>query len=171
MHSCIAPMSSRTGRPPPLRRASTSTRARSSTARSTSRPSPCPASLAAAAGPCCTTSARRGARPLAGVAWGRAGRRGRARNTRGKGAFDPPDTTRVKHTRIGVWDLYEQVDNDFDYVPGSSWLERAFEAYECLPYLLRMISDILSIRSCWLILLSYGVTEVLSSLIPAASLW
>ena len=102
---------------------------------------------------------------------GRANRRGRARNVRGKGPFDPNDTARVKHTRIGVWDLYEQVDHDKAHIPGSSWLERAYEAYECMPYLLRMVSDILSIRSCWIILLSYGVSEVLSSLIPAAALW
>ncbi|KAH9930399.1 P-loop containing nucleoside triphosphate hydrolase protein [Epithele typhae] len=99
------------------------------------------------------------------------GRRwGRPRSNR-EGLFDPADTTRVKHTRIGIWDLYEETNPALDHVPGSSWFERTVEAYECLPYLVRMVSDVLAIRSCWIILISYATAEVLHSLIPAASLW
>ena len=101
---------------------------------------------------------------------GKGGRWGRARSNR-KGTFDPTDTSRVKHTRIGVWDLYEEINPDLEHVPGASWIEKALEAYECLPYLLRMIKDILSLRSCWHIFLAFGVAEILTSLIPAASLW
>ena len=57
----------------------------------------------------------------------------RPRSTR-PGTFDPTDTTRVKHTRIGVWDLYEEINPSFAHVPGSSYAEKAFAAYECLPY-------------------------------------
>ncbi|KAI0694489.1 hypothetical protein C8T65DRAFT_698967 [Cerioporus squamosus] len=88
-----------------------------------------------------------------------------------KGVFNPEDKTRVKHTRIGVWDLYEEINPDLQHIPGSSWIEKTFEAYACLPYLLRMIRDILSIRSCFILICSYGVAEVLQALIPAASLW
>ncbi|EJF56118.1 P-loop containing nucleoside triphosphate hydrolase protein [Dichomitus squalens LYAD-421 SS1] len=94
----------------------------------------------------------------------------RPRSTR-PGTFDPNDTTRVKHTRIGVWDLYEQINPALAHVPGSSYAEKAFAAYECLPYLLRMIHDILSIRSCWWLLTAYTLAEVGQALLPAASLW
>ena len=88
-----------------------------------------------------------------------------------KGTFDPNDTNRVKHTRIGVWDLYEEINPSFAHVPGSSYAEKAFAAYECLPYLLRMIQDILSIRSCWWLLVAYTLAEIGQALLPAASLW
>ncbi|KAI0770932.1 P-loop containing nucleoside triphosphate hydrolase protein [Trametes elegans] len=88
-----------------------------------------------------------------------------------KGTFDPNDTHRVKHTRIGVWDLYQEENPDFENVPGSVWLQRASEAYACLPYLMRMLRDVLSIRSCWVLLVSYFVAQFLHSLLPAASLW
>ena len=98
--------------------------------------------------------------------------RGRGRkSTPGGGAFDPTDTTRVTHTRIGVWDLYEARDTAAPRVPGASTLERAWDAYACLPYLARMVADVLSIRSCWFLLLAYGAAEVVSSLLPAAALW
>ncbi|KAH9855745.1 P-loop containing nucleoside triphosphate hydrolase protein [Lenzites betulinus] len=93
-----------------------------------------------------------------------------ARSNR-KGTFNPDDPQHVKHTRVGVWDLYEQENPDFDKIPGSTWLERGLEAYACLPYLLRMLKDILSIRSCWFLLTSYLAADFLSSLLPAASLW
>ncbi|KAI0668740.1 P-loop containing nucleoside triphosphate hydrolase protein [Trametes maxima] len=93
-----------------------------------------------------------------------------ARSNR-KGTFDPADTHRVKHTRIGVWDLYEELNPDLEHVPGATWLEKVLEAYACLPYLVRMLKDILSIRSCWLLLVSYLAADFLHSLIPAASLW
>ena len=88
-----------------------------------------------------------------------------------KGTFDPHDTRRVKHTRWGVWDLYEEINPDLQHIPGSSWIEKTLEAYACLPYLARMIRDILSIRSCLVLICSFGVAEMLLSLIPAASLW
>ena len=99
------------------------------------------------------------------------GRWGRPRTSKRKGTFDPDDTAHVKHTRVGVWDLYEEVNTNVQHIPGSSWLERAYEVYECMPYMLRMVRDILAVRSCVYILVAYGVVEVLSSLIPAASLW
>ena len=94
-------------------------------------------------------------------------RHGRKSHTDRKGTFDPHDTRRVKHT--GLWDLYEEID--LQHIPGSSWIEKTLEAYACLPYLARMIRDILSIRSCLVLICSFGAAEMLLSLIPAASLW
>ena len=93
-----------------------------------------------------------------------------ARSSR-KGTFDPNDTHRVKHTRIGVWDLYEELNPDLENIPWSTSLEKLLEAYACLPYLLRMCMDILSIRSCWFLLVAYLTADFLNSLLPAASLW
>ena len=98
-------------------------------------------------------------------------RHGRKSHTDRKGTFDPHDTRRVKHTRVGVWDLYEEINPDLQHIPGSSWLEKTAEAYACLPYLLRMIQDVLSIRSCWMYLGAYAAVVVLNALLPAASLW
>ncbi|CDO69837.1 hypothetical protein BN946_scf184803.g35 [Trametes cinnabarina] len=95
---------------------------------------------------------------------------GRARSNR-KGTFDPQDSKRVKHTRIGVWDLYEEINPDLENIPGSTRLEKLLEAYACLPYLLRMLKDILSIRSCWVMLVAYLAADFSNSLLPAASLW
>ena len=95
----------------------------------------------------------------------------RRRRSNRPGTFDPTDPTRVKHTRIGVWDLYEEIDPDLARVPGSSYAEKAFAAYECLPDLLRMVRDILSIRSCWWLLSAYTLAEMGQALLPAASLW
>ena len=88
-----------------------------------------------------------------------------------KGTFDPNDERRIKHTTLGVWDLYEEINPDLQHIPGSSWLEKTAEAYACLPYLLRMIQDVLSIRSCWQYLGAYAAVVVLNALLPAASLW
>ena len=101
---------------------------------------------------------------------GRGSRWGRLRSNR-KGTFDPTDSSRVTHTRMGVWDLYEEMNPGFEHIPGSSWLEKSLEVYACLPYLLRIIKDILSIRSCWFLLTSYAIAETLQALLPAVTLW
>ncbi|KAM5537530.1 hypothetical protein V8D89_008857 [Ganoderma adspersum] len=99
------------------------------------------------------------------------GRNSRRTRTSRPGTFDPSDHTRVKHTKIGVWDLYEEIDPARAHVPGASYAERAFEAYQCLPYLARMIRDVLAIRSCWFLLAAYALAEGGQALLPAASLW
>lgn len=101
------------------------------------------------------------------------GRRSRAnrRITSRKGVFNPDDATRVKHTRLGVWDLYEEKEPEFDRLPGLSRLERFLTIKQTFPYVWRMVKDIGSIRSCWLLLFAYLALELLQSLIPAAVLW
>ncbi|OBZ79064.1 hypothetical protein A0H81_00117 [Grifola frondosa] len=88
-----------------------------------------------------------------------------------KGTFDPRDAQRVKHTRIGVWDLYEEIQPELAHVPGSSRLEHYLEMYQSFPYLWRMIKDILSIQSCWWLLVLYFSVDAVESLLPAAALW
>ena len=99
------------------------------------------------------------------------GRNSRRTRTSRPGTFDPSDRTRVKHTKIGVWDLYEEIDPARAHVPGASYAERAFVAYACLPYLARMIRDVFAIRSCWFLLAAYALAESGQALLPAASLW
>jgi hypothetical protein len=78
----------------------------------------------------------------------------------------------VKHTRIGVWDLYE----DKSETPTSSrlrWPE--FKSYallaQALPYVYRMMRDIASTPDCSILLLAYLLVELIISLIPALSLY
>ena len=99
------------------------------------------------------------------------GRNSRRACTSRPGTFDPSDRTRVKHTKISVWDLYEEIDPARAHVPGASYAERAFEAHACLPYLARMIRDVLAIWSCWFLLAAYAIAEGGQALLPAASLW
>jgi hypothetical protein len=87
------------------------------------------------------------------------------------GKFDPEDTDRVKHTSIGVWDLYEERQTDMPSIPGSSRLETYAQIVQCTPYVVRMLKDILGIRRCRILLSAYLVVEALTSLEPAISLW
>lgn len=101
-------------------------------------------------------------------------RRGRGQKTRRgtrHGNFDPYDANTVKHTRLGVWDLYEQVDPGVIRLPGVSEVARRLEVLNDFPYVWRMLKDVASIKSCWLYFLIYCVVEFLSSLLPAVTLW
>ncbi|KAH0838718.1 hypothetical protein J3R83DRAFT_7048 [Lanmaoa asiatica] len=86
------------------------------------------------------------------------------------GVFNPHDAARIKHTRIGVWDLYEEKHSDIP-IPGASRLETASRMLQDFPYVWRMLKDICSIRRCLVLILLYLVVEVATSLIPAISLW
>lgn len=83
--------------------------------------------------------------------------------------IDPQDTRRFKHTRIGVWDLYEERWSY--YIPGSSIRKSCGQIIESTPYVVQMLRDVLSIRRSWLFLSAFFIVEVLISLIPAISLW
>ena len=99
-------------------------------------------------------------------------RRGhKTRRGSGHGSFDPHDANAVKHTRLGVWDLYEQVDPGTIRLPGVSEVVRRLEVLNDLPYVWRMLKDVASIKSCWLYFLIYCTVELLSSLLPAVTLW
>lgn len=98
--------------------------------------------------------------------WGKRTRRGP-----GHGNFDPHDVDTVKHTRLGVWDLYEQIDPGISRLPGVSEVARRLEVLNDLPYVWRMVKDVASIKSCRLYFLIYFIVELLSSLLPAVTLW
>jgi hypothetical protein len=87
-----------------------------------------------------------------------------------KGAFDPEDKSRVKHSRIGVWDLYEEITPRLGLIGWSSF-QPLFDIVENVPYVWRMIMDVASIRDCSILLLAYLFIELLASLLPALSLW
>ncbi|KIK38572.1 hypothetical protein CY34DRAFT_25587 [Suillus luteus UH-Slu-Lm8-n1] len=84
------------------------------------------------------------------------------------GKVDSQDARRVKRSRIGVWDLYEERPTDN---PGSSILETYARIRESLPYVVRMLKDILSIKRVRRLLPIFLVVEVLGSLTPAVSIW
>ncbi|OCH85359.1 P-loop containing nucleoside triphosphate hydrolase protein [Obba rivulosa] len=87
-------------------------------------------------------------------------------------AFNPGDHSRVKHTKVGVWDLYEDIPRKLDHVPGASSIEKILEMKQDLPYLWRMLADIASIKSCWFLLGTYTfLCFLIDAILPAVSLW
>lgn len=99
------------------------------------------------------------------------GSRRRRTATNRKGKFDPNDELNVKHTRVGVWDLYEEIDPKLRRVPGSSRFRDYLEMIDNIPYVWTMIKDIMSIRSCWFLMGFYLFIEFTAALIPAVSVW
>ena len=87
------------------------------------------------------------------------------------GTFDPNDTRHVKHTRLGVWDLYEEHEPKLARIPGSAKLEKYLELFEGLPYVWRMVRDVLSIPTCAFLLAIYAATELGQAIFPALGLW
>jgi hypothetical protein len=89
------------------------------------------------------------------------------------GKFDPEDARRVKHSRIGVWDLYEerQTNSNLLRIPGSSIVETFAQMIQNTPYVMRMLKDVLGIRRVQMLLPIFLIMEVSNSLIPAVSLW
>ncbi|KAI0770942.1 P-loop containing nucleoside triphosphate hydrolase protein [Trametes elegans] len=88
-----------------------------------------------------------------------------------KGAFDPHDTRHVKHTRLGVWDIYEETPQKLNYVPGDSLVEQYAEVVKCLPYVWRMVKDVFSIPLCIVLLAAFFLAELGRALMPALTLW
>jgi ABC-type multidrug transport system fused ATPase/permease subunit len=70
--------------------------------------------------------------------------------------------TIIHHSNFGVWDLYQEEKHSFS---------QKTHFYHALPFLYKMIKDILSIPSCSFYLSAYLCVELFSSLLPAISLW
>jgi hypothetical protein len=87
------------------------------------------------------------------------------------GEFDYQDARRFKHTRLGIWDLYEERQSHLPRIPTSSISETYTQIIQGVPFLVRMLKDVLRIKRCSMLLSAYLVVEVLTSLIPAVSLW
>ncbi|KAJ6456145.1 P-loop containing nucleoside triphosphate hydrolase protein [Mycena sanguinolenta] len=100
-------------------------------------------------------------------------RRRKAEVNMDEGTFDPEDTQKVKHTRIGIWELYETVEPRLKLLPGSwrSQLETYHEMKQSFPFVLRMFREIGAIRACWFLLAGYLILTLLLALIPAIELW
>ncbi|KAH9891331.1 P-loop containing nucleoside triphosphate hydrolase protein [Cubamyces lactineus] len=88
-----------------------------------------------------------------------------------KGTFDPHDRARVKHSRYGVWDVYEEKSSFAAAVPGGSTFEKYAEVVQCMPYVWRAIKDIFSIPACSILLIIFFVMELTRALVPALALW
>ncbi|THH30401.1 hypothetical protein EUX98_g3800 [Antrodiella citrinella] len=97
-------------------------------------------------------------------------RRRAATSTR-KGVFNPDDSDRIKHTRIGVWDLYEEKTPEIEHVPGGSNIERYLQMKRDLPFVWTMLKDVGSIESCRPLLFFHVLLVLLGSLLPAATLF
>ncbi|KAG1825440.1 uncharacterized protein BJ212DRAFT_1314024 [Suillus subaureus] len=80
--------------------------------------------------------------------------------------IDPKDARHVRHTRMGIWDLYEDRKTDMSPI---AWTYA--QIVQSVPYVSRTMKDILSIRRAWMPLSAFLLIEVLASLIPAVSLW
>ncbi|KAJ6569472.1 P-loop containing nucleoside triphosphate hydrolase protein [Mycena capillaripes] len=104
---------------------------------------------------------------------GRGFRRRQTKINSDEGTFDPEDTRKVKHTRMGIWDLYEEIEPKLNLVPGSlrSQLETYHEMKGSFPFVLRMFKEIGSIRACWWLLAGYLTIALILALIPAVELW
>ncbi len=86
---------------------------------------------------------------------------------------EPGNTADIQHIKLGVWDLYEELNPNSFSLP--SWLTTLPELYDelvqGLPYLLRMVKDMVGIRSCRVQLASFIVIRLLLSLLPAVDIW
>jgi len=95
-----------------------------------------------------------------------------ARTSSSNTPFNPDDARHVKHSRIGVWDIYEEKEPNFARIPGSSErLQAYYEMTSSLPYVWRMIKDISTINDCFALIALYILVEIIASLIPAVALW
>lgn len=99
------------------------------------------------------------------------GKRRQPVRIKGKGAFNPDDASNVKHSKVGVWDLYEEVQAKPKWMPWGEKLEELYEMKQNIPFLWRMIRDIGSLRSCWFLLFSYAVLSSFLAVLPAVALW
>ncbi|KAI0297906.1 HlyB/MsbA family ABC transporter [Russula brevipes] len=81
----------------------------------------------------------------------------------------PRDGKVLKHTKIGVWDLYQEHDKLLSYFPTSWKIEAYTGIWNDLPYLWKTIRDLSTVA--WKLLSLYLVTTLAKSLLPALTLW
>jgi len=94
---------------------------------------------------------------------------------KGKEIPEPGNTADILYTKLGVWDLYQELNPDSDSFSLPSWLTTVPELHDdlvrSLPYLRRMVKDIIGIMQCQIQLVSYVAMRLLLSLLPAVELW
>ncbi|KAF8895019.1 P-loop containing nucleoside triphosphate hydrolase protein [Gymnopilus junonius] len=71
----------------------------------------------------------------------------------------------VQHTRLGLWDLYE--DTSYNHSPPREFWAVYVHA---VPFVWRMVCEIVSIRQCSFLLVCYVLVLLLSSVVPAIAL-
>ncbi|EJF56134.1 HlyB/MsbA family ABC transporter [Dichomitus squalens LYAD-421 SS1] len=86
----------------------------------------------------------------------------------GGGSTTPPS---IRRAHIGVWDCYEAVDDEGPAIPFASLYSKYNDAVECVPYIVRMINDVLSIPGCALLVFAYAATDLVQAFLPAISIW
>ena len=85
---------------------------------------------------------------------------------------DPYADRVVTHSKIGVWDWYEEVDPDRRQISIVSRFKKSYaDLAASAPYVVRMFRDVLSIPGCKPHLAIFGLTELGLALVPAASIW
>ena len=86
--------------------------------------------------------------------------------------INSPDNERVvKHTRLGIWDHYEEKDPDAGRLAIGDSFRAARETLAILPYALRAVQDILAIPECKLQVAVFTASEFADAIIPAISVW
>jgi hypothetical protein len=84
-------------------------------------------------------------------------------------AFEPRKGKVIEHTKIGIWDLYQERDQFLSYFPASLKIDAYTEIWNDLPYLWKAVRDLSSIA--WPTLMLYLVLTLARSLLPALTLW
>ena len=88
------------------------------------------------------------------------------------GGSDPTKPkTHIRHARIGVWDFYEEVEDELPGIPFAQMLGKYRDIVECVPYVIRMFNDVLSIPGCAFLVVAYAATELIQALTPAMTIW
>jgi len=98
-------------------------------------------------------------------------------NPKRKGNFDISDTSKIKHTKVGIWDLYEEKAPElskipfYDFISSRFSVEPVLEIWQNAPHIWRMLVDVANIEGCWWLLGMVVLIDLIASLIPAMTLW
>ncbi|KAI0716185.1 P-loop containing nucleoside triphosphate hydrolase protein [Cerioporus squamosus] len=78
----------------------------------------------------------------------------------------------IKHTRMGVWDEYVEVDPDAGKIPIRTAMTKKYESFVgTAPYLARMVQDVLGIPGCKSQAVLYVGASLGTAILPATTLW
>jgi hypothetical protein len=80
-----------------------------------------------------------------------------------------PEAEHVTHTRIGVWDLYEDKRHKTERIPSSSFLQKFDETLTSLPFFIRAVKTLAVL--CYNTLMLYLISSLITSLLPATALY
>lgn len=89
--------------------------------------------------------------------------------------FNPDDRTVVRHTKAGVWDIYNDISGftrrKLFRLPFLSKVKAIKEAYQGRAHVLRMVHDITTLENCALYFVAWTVLKFVSAFMPAVALW